>query len=290
MVLLRHLNLLIDEMLIQSEFHRFLDLPLELRYNVYEQYFLDNTKSNFTAHWPALHVAKLFGSRHLGETYRPSILPNLCVVNKVLRQELMACLLDPMGINFQDAAALASFDGVCLVHKFKPFHLVAKVRNATFPDVNANAYRILLEETPAKAAEMIQRTKRLNTTFNRLLPSYSGLRYLNIALYSPGIYNSSRMVLKVEPVREYMQGLSTQSILGLKELQAITITARNCDPNLCCIVHDAVVTDAGNTEHLRPVFEFAEQIKDGFTKQGRDVRVDICFEDGKDLEEQKVLL
>jgi hypothetical protein len=98
------------------------------------------------------------------------------------------------------------------------------------------------------------------------------------------------MVLKVEPVREYMQGLSTQSILRLKELQAITITARNCDPNLCCIGHDAVVTDAGNTEHLRPVFEFAQQIKDGFTKQGRDVRVDIYFEDGKDLEEQKVLL
>jgi hypothetical protein len=187
MMLLRHLNPLIDQLLIQPEFHRFLDLPLELRYNVYEQYFLDNMKSNCTAHWPALHVAKLFGSRRMGETYRPSILPNLCMVNKVLRQELMACLLDPMGINFQDAAALASFDGVCLAPEFNPFHLVARVRNATFPDVNANAYRILLEENPTKAAEMIQRTKRLNTTFSRLLPSYSGLRYLNIALYSPGV-------------------------------------------------------------------------------------------------------
>jgi hypothetical protein len=120
MVLLRHLNPLIDELLIQPEFHRFLDLPLELRYNVYEQYFLDNTKSNFTTHWPKLDVMQPFCGGHISENHRLSILPSLCVVNKVLRQKLITCLLDPMELNFEDTAALASFNDVCLACKFDP--------------------------------------------------------------------------------------------------------------------------------------------------------------------------
>jgi hypothetical protein len=114
----------------------------------------------------------------------------------------------------------------------RPFDIVARVRNATFPGVSENAYRILLEEYHADTVEVIQRTKKLNTNF-RLLPAHSGLRHLNICLYSPGLYNFSRMVLKAEPINECMHGLDAQSILGLKELHTITITARNGYPNFC---------------------------------------------------------
>jgi hypothetical protein len=50
MALLQHLDPFIDELLTPPEFHRFLHLPLGLRYPVYEQHFLHNTKSTFTAH------------------------------------------------------------------------------------------------------------------------------------------------------------------------------------------------------------------------------------------------
>jgi hypothetical protein len=212
------------------------------------------------------------------------------VVNKVLRQKLITCLLDPMELSFEDTAALANFNDVCLACKFGPFDIVARVRNATFPGVSENAYRILLEEyNPADTVEVVQRKKRLTTTFSRLLPSHSGLRHLKIGLYSSGLWNSSRMVVKAEPTREYMQGLDAQFILGLKELQTITITARNGHPGLCRIGLQKVITDAGSIEQLRPVSEFAQQIKDGFTEQGRDVRVEVHLKYGKDLEEQRVL-
>ncbi|KAJ4382058.1 hypothetical protein N0V86_002386 [Didymella sp. IMI 355093] len=44
----------IEDMLTHPAFERFQDLPVELRYKIYEEYFLDDRRNLTTRGWPEL--------------------------------------------------------------------------------------------------------------------------------------------------------------------------------------------------------------------------------------------
>lgn len=79
--LLHALNPYIDELTWEPTFHQFEDLPIELRYKVYEQYFLDHDKtlSCTEATWQLSGQRYIFKLIHMTRSPRKSVpfLPTL---------------------------------------------------------------------------------------------------------------------------------------------------------------------------------------------------------------------
>jgi hypothetical protein len=283
MMLLQHLNPFIDESPSQREFHRFLDLPLELRYKVYEQHFLDNTKSTCTAYRPTLSM----NDPAMLRNYKRQVLPDLCCVSKLLREELLKCLLDRMEVKLRDLFHLKLYAGRLSSGKmFESFDLFARFRTVTFRGLNSEIVLCLYASWEFGIIEAN------NTTVTRLLPTFAGIRHLSVVLTSPLHLrdHADHITYKTLSITNCLQGLDTASIVGLKELRKLTITGTTGFASLGNPGRlQTPIEDDENIEHLRSVSELAQQIKDGLKEHGRDVRVEVYLKYGKDLEEYSVL-
>jgi hypothetical protein len=89
-----------------STFHCFANLPLELRYEVYELHFYDNHERVLTAkHWPKYHF--LGNDLHQGNS--ALVLPNLCLASKGSMKEAGVFLLLHFDFEFKDVQQTMQF-------------------------------------------------------------------------------------------------------------------------------------------------------------------------------------
>lgn len=152
----------IDDLDDSPAFHRFAELPPELRYKVYEQYFIDNNKCLACLKWPdsngkpSLSFTKPRGPRW----GRPSpFLPNLCPVDHTLRTEVTSALVGPMILPLDETLSTE-----LMSHKGISTFVLCMVRKPIFMDINKDL------STPGKD-DIIMR--------NRILSASSNLRKLH---------------------------------------------------------------------------------------------------------------
>lgn len=76
--LAQDLELYIDDLVWRPTFHRLVDLPIELRYQIYELYFDNDVRAFATMFWPDCY----FWPSLLRKRKSAPYLPDLCLANK----------------------------------------------------------------------------------------------------------------------------------------------------------------------------------------------------------------
>lgn len=92
----------VDELTWQPTFQRFADLPIELRYEIYELYFNENqARALATENWPAYNHS----NEELRRRDSVQFLPRLCLASKELMKEAGTLLLSSLSLSVQGCAA-----------------------------------------------------------------------------------------------------------------------------------------------------------------------------------------
>jgi hypothetical protein len=87
------INPYVDDILRPLQFHRFLDLPTELRSNIYRHYFDDETRAAAYRNSPYISLASTFQFNDLNYRKDRPILPLICFTNRTTRQEAINLIL-----------------------------------------------------------------------------------------------------------------------------------------------------------------------------------------------------
>jgi hypothetical protein len=89
--LLRTLNPYLDDLFRQSEFHCFLNIPLELRYKVYEEYVLEENKALACQKWNGVEN---WPSNLRRRNHKIPFLSPLCRTSHALSSEVLAFIMN----------------------------------------------------------------------------------------------------------------------------------------------------------------------------------------------------
>lgn len=182
MFFLQDLNPYIDELLQQPEFRRFLDLPVELRYEVYEQCFLDDTGTIGCHSWPALSLTK-GGVDRIRKRKTAPFLPKIGLLSRDTHCEVIDCLMRSMHLETQGPRATLSL--------FKQVLGGARVlrglRKLSILDLNGQKNKF--ELTGPRGEEMTKSLLVAATSLTRLcsnsLRLFAGLRELTLQFHAP---------------------------------------------------------------------------------------------------------
>ena len=291
--LLEVLNPFVDELLHQPEFHRFLDLPIELRCTVYEQYFLDNKQSIACKGWPTLQISRSFVRAYAKKKTTTAFLPNICFISKTLQPELLSCLLEQIHLIFEDPEACG---GVCVMtaHKVEVLRIVDNIRRVTVLSVNGQKSQLICETARTRGSAAVQsalRARMVNVYLSHLLPVFPRLRDIELAFHAPLICEHPDQARqhadrpKVIPIDAFMQDFDTPPILWLEELQRITIIGASgfYNRNNEMIRGNKKIEGDGKLEDVQIISEIAQQIRNVFKEKGRDVTVKtrLLYGEGK---------
>ncbi|KAF1837339.1 hypothetical protein BDW02DRAFT_595661 [Decorospora gaudefroyi] len=284
--LLAALNPYVDELVHQPTFHHFLDLPVELRCLVHEQYFLDEKKSISCRNWPHLEFSQTFMDSIRHKRITASFLPNLCLTSKQLQGELFTCLLEAAHFEFANCNALGCVL-LFLCSSAMPLRLPLTLRKLSLKNLNGQRKRLLfkafndlfLKESQELAQSGIE-------CYTAVLPVFPRLRELTLEFYAPLMYMSrtwngdEQDPVHALSIKDYLGRVRLEPILGLQELQRVTIIgiSGNCNKSDLVTLHGIKIIDDGKADHLTPISLLGGQIKEGFKAQNRNVAVTACLQ------------
>ncbi|KAI4711732.1 hypothetical protein J4E89_003174 [Alternaria sp. Ai002NY15] len=286
-------NPYVEELLHQPAFHLFMTLPAELRCMVYEQYFLDEKQSIACQDWPHLRFSEDHEqSIRLKRKHSP-FLPSLCLTSKSLRSDLLSCLLEAARFEFDDCTALSR---IMVSLETRSLHLY--VRKAKTRNVNGQRGIVFLKDEPGGSEEDARElTQRCNKVNSSTIKRFSRLRELNVTLYSPLLCTpgSGNTTFSIRPISfdMFLHDFQFQGILGLEELQKLTITkisgaAGTYDTRKQMKLNNDGLVEDDKSSNLTAVLDFCRQIKHGFTTQGRNVVVKAYLQYGQDVYEERI--
>ncbi|OAL00744.1 hypothetical protein IQ06DRAFT_305650 [Phaeosphaeriaceae sp. SRC1lsM3a] len=296
--LLQDMSPYIDEVLAAPEFHRFLELPIELRCKIYEQYFIDNKNSIICKTWPYLRITRQFAVKQRSGKTAHALIPNLCLVSKALQDEQLDCLFSLLNFDFEDATTF-EFGLAMIGGPMKLPCLQNYIRNVSIRNVNGQHYRVVSTVARDGAAQETRKDcEEAMFSVSTLLRELPRVRQLSFEVCSPlwcrrQITNTSliqKTWLQALPIAGYLGGFEILGVLTMKALTRLTIIGQaghyNCHPHVRSILANK---DFGNTEHLQGVIDLARQIKDGFSKQNQDVLVEVRLMYGRGKEDVIIL-
>lgn len=211
----------------QLNFHRFNDLPIELRYEVYTQYFVDEQTALCCRLWPFSYLAN-YGV--MSEIYDHSIpkkltpfLPNLCLASRALGQEATSLL-------FADAAV-----AICGEAAFPYF--LKKSNTATGTDLARMIHKLMLLDVnnckrdfgfqASNDTHHVQyRSQTSNHLHSQLLAQCKQLKELYVRFEAPLVwckdsYGRQHGRYRFLSIEEVMEGFSVDTILKMKDLRKV---------------------------------------------------------------------
>lgn len=147
------LNPYIDDITTLPTFHRFTDLPLELRFNVYEQYFINDSRSLACSKWPDENgTARIQLRKPNGRRWSKAapFLPAICFVDHAVNAEAVPFLIGSARCRIEEP-----YEAAWIFMKAGVSNILSKVRQLELSDTNGLGVHHLLslgEEEHAKNA------------------------------------------------------------------------------------------------------------------------------------------
>jgi hypothetical protein len=252
----------------EPKFHRLLDLPLELRCEIYEHYFCDDLRSLACKDW-----------RIAGRTYiyswKPSypyfgknqpFLPALCFVSRAMLTEVMKRLLRNAHIRIDGhlRRMLIQIMINCCMLPIPEHICTLELGAVTFagPERFYDEFEYIRQPPQLCAA----RTVRLH---NELLSRCSNVRTLHLTFWTPHRRYSSRSYRPhiATPIDSFIEDFDPQPILDMENLQKLEIVGR-CKHT---------VTEEEETEDrpLQGVMDLGCRIQNGCRSLGRTVAITV---------------
>ncbi|KAF1842535.1 uncharacterized protein K460DRAFT_409938 [Cucurbitaria berberidis CBS 394.84] len=238
-----------DELFPLPEFTRFMDLPIEIRCNIYEQYFLEE---------------------------------------KRLHNEVGFCLLESAHFHFNDDDAFGDFFAFLYLQQHAR-SLSNMVRKLTLNNVNGQRGSIIYGPINREAnLRVTDLSNEEHIDIIHALPRVRELTVTLHAplLYSGDSGDENRPIsVQAIPIDDFLVGFKPEAILCLKELQKLVIvgTSGYCNRSKQVVHHNVVVMDDAKAAHLQAISDLCRYFKRRFTEQGRHVVVTaqlLCSRDG----------
>jgi hypothetical protein len=254
-----------------TSFDRFLELPAELRFKVYEQYALDDASSITTREWPLICLRDHSTGRKL------PFLPNICFASKEIYTETGAALMRVATLKI--APIFHSKQTIFMIDNFSKKHAIRQVRKLRFTDFNDSAGS---KSTAGTLPDICgERARKSNAINSILLKQFDHLTEISMHFHAairtdPSLPHANRIhALSIAPY------ICRTSIPYRKQkgLQKITLSAE-------CSYH-AIKRQAGasrtHLSHLQddtvgkllPLRAYGQRVKDAFKICGCDVKVEV---------------
>jgi hypothetical protein len=249
----------------EPAFHQFLDLPAELRYQVYEDYFHEEEKAAASLFWRNSCCRPKVTTRKGEDKW--SFLPDICFVSLSLRSESLSVLMTYLTLEIK------SHDDSDRMWKLAPAptHGLRAIRKLRFTDFNGAAESNIRPEHEQLAIYMAGASTALNSSLIFQLSSCFGkIEELTLNFYARTMTNKSTRPTYAIPINKFIERFDTPELLLLRNIRKIVITGQTCMES--DYEHERSVQD-DRVEHLQALREPAQRIKDAFSSEGRDVDV-----------------
>jgi hypothetical protein len=238
--LLHALSPLIDDLLRKPEFHRFMDLPIELRIQVYEHYCHNDTKSLTCENWTEDKAPYIRNYWICWRNTAP-FLPNICFVNRAISAEAVPFILRTL-----EYTVLEEFDAK---------HLAKRM----------DAYRII----PIGENVLKLNHRHLSNHHHAMLYARCfNVHYLKLH-FCCGLFSPSFSKFPIYWLEEDQDPVNfdVQAVLSMEKIHQVTVSGH--------VIGYENMEDI--KMKLSTVTKLARSIKTGFAQASRNVRVQVIL-------------
>ncbi|KAF2828718.1 hypothetical protein CC86DRAFT_368874 [Ophiobolus disseminans] len=215
---LQGLNPYIDDLVCLPIFHQFKDLPLELRYKVYEPYFLDDSKAVSSRMWPVIAIDdELYVQRYRRKKPKP-FLTHLCIVNHAIMAETIVFMAGFATFQLHKPRSMRPFaaflrrPSICKGSRF-----IASIRKLHLSDMNdllATFMNTHLDSRQAREDQAISAYQFVSQN----LDGFAGVHTLPLALHAPTlnfdyIWHSDHEAVSIN---RFIQGFDMRCLIALE--------------------------------------------------------------------------
>jgi hypothetical protein len=258
----------------EPQFHRFQDMPLELRQQVYKEYFLDEQNS-ICRGWPRISLDKVdvddYTHQHARDAHIPSgpsaqqFFPNICLVNRNTGFEAARFLISMAEL------AVGRFKQIePVISKFNLFrghHLLDNVHILTLPNLGCiyNYGDSWAKESPLS---LHRHTDHRFTTFRacmHLISQCPQLRGLDLS-FIVGFQNCFRNCGPFG-TDETHQTLSFEPVFACKELHKLNLTGDSI----------GLQSKADIDQVKKTIYDMEQWFMDEFVARGKKVDVQAVY-------------
>ncbi|KAF2828387.1 hypothetical protein CC86DRAFT_192761 [Ophiobolus disseminans] len=253
--------------LAQPGLRRFSDLPAELRFEVYEQYFKDESTSIACQFWTGRtesdYVVVFPVPRP--KNNRIAFLPALCLTNRALGAEALSLLLGSIEFAIDGCERARYF--IEKLDACPELPIGPNIRKLSLWALNDASPDLLQKQSHWRS--VVTESIRVHTNLIARCPNIKELK-LQFHVFCAEIKLPRDTGYQLRPLDDALGGFDLQVVLQLEKLRRVSVFA-------ALSAHEA---EEGKEEKLKitEVETFARRIKDGFEKLGRDVTVRLCWE------------
>jgi hypothetical protein len=258
-----------------TSFDRFRDLPTELRYQVYEQHFLDDSSAITTREWPLLRL-------HVDPARRKlPFLPAVCFVSKDIHTEAVSALMHVATLKI--APRIKSKQTVFRVGDTSKDHAIRQVRKIRLVDFNdLSGSKIIKGATLPDICK--SRARKSNAINSVLLGQFKHLTEVTMHFHaathtSPFLPRASRThALSID---KYLASLNMGVLLRQQGIQKITLLGKASyyimrkQAGAQRIYLGSLQDDT--VENLMPLLDLGKRMKEEFKRKGREVQIQVCL-------------
>ncbi|KAF9697282.1 hypothetical protein EKO04_004788 [Ascochyta lentis] len=281
--LVRDLELFVDEVLQKPTFHQLLDLPIELRYQIYQEYFLEDSRSLTTRTWPELDWRRINFDWTLDRRSSAPFLPSFCLVSKFLLKEIGAFLFATVTFKAHCPMALLQFLNLSMQRRFPGLDIANSIRKLKCYNINSKLRLTqLCANDPQNSCMEEDCIEMASMAISTALNSCGGLRELELHFNAPVRFlrdympPSSPRIIAALNISSCLDGcFNVNSVLALRDLRRLVIGGNSGQRSIegYTFNFNMVIFEQDTVDQLRPLSRLAEKIKAGFTAKGQDVEV-----------------
>jgi hypothetical protein len=290
--LARDLEEYIVDILTQPAFERFQDLPVELRYKIYEEYFLNDRHNLTTRDWPELDWTTIHHERVLNLRTSAPFLPALCFADKALLVEAGEFLLSALSMTFINPLSLMQFFQLAVSCRLPRLVITHNIRRLRFLDANgtAQAATVYLHDQRIRSYSPTS-AEIANRAVMTALNSCKGLHELNLHFHTAVTCRFDHMppveppIITVDDIKSHLVGFNIKPLLALEELRTLTIFGYSGRATLCSHAPfdiDTAEYQDDTASRLQPLADIAQKVHDVFQARGQVVQITTRSYWGKD--------
>jgi hypothetical protein len=185
--LLCALNPYLDAALPQSpRFHRFCDLPAELRFNIYGHYFRSERGALLTRSWPIIPQISVFVIEPRLNR-KSQILPNVCFVDRATGKEAISCLISVATLTLHWSTDIADISKLAAACHLNGIRIRDHIHIVSLTQINGCYLRWIYEGT---MNHELDRARNASVKASTLLKNscFDNLHQLSLTFHAPDCF------------------------------------------------------------------------------------------------------